>query len=156
MRLILLRHGKSVEKTDWHDRDEDRPLTKDGVEHATQVLRLTAPLVHAVEIWTSPWLRARQTAELASGIWKLPLREMDWLAAEAQSAAERAGRLRASTNVVLVGHDPDLSDLAQVLCGGRIELKKCGMAFLDGEPKAGGMTLGALLVPKTLLSLAGK
>jgi phosphohistidine phosphatase len=151
MRLILLRHGKSVEKTDWHDRDEDRPLTKDGVEHATQVLKLTAPFVHAVEIWTSPWLRARQTAELASGIWK-----MAWLAAEAQTPAERASRLRADTDVALVGHEPDLNELAQILCGGHIELKKCGMAFLEGEPKAGGMTLSALFVPKTLLTLAGK
>jgi phosphohistidine phosphatase len=154
MRLTLLRHGKAVEREEWQGDDAERPLTKDGIQQTTRVLKRARGLVKAVEIWTSPWLRARHTAELASGIWKLPLREMDWLAAGAVPAAERASRLQGHTDVVLVGHEPDLSELAKFLCGARLELKKSGLVFLDGEPRQGAMDLRGLLAPKMVLELA--
>lgn len=148
MRLTLLRHARAMERDEWQGDDADRPLTKDGIRQATRTLKDLRGLIKAVEIWTSPWLRARQTAELASGLWKLPLREMDWLAGEACPSADRASRLQANTDVVLVGHDPDLSDLARFLCGAQFELKKCGLVILDGQPRRGTMRLQLLLGPK--------
>ena len=156
MRLTLLRHARAMERDDWRGDDADRPLTKDGLRQATRVLRGGRALIKAGEIWTSPWLRARQTAELASGLWKLPLREMDWLAGEACPAADRASRLQPSTDVVLVGHEPDLSDLARFLCGAQIEFKKCGLAVLEGQPRRGTMKLLLLLAPKQALALQGQ
>ena len=156
MRLTLLRHGVAVDREDWQGADSERILTKDGIEEATRVLKLVRNRIKAVEIWTSPWLRARQTAELASGIWKLPLREIDWLAGDAVPTAERASRLQAHTDVVLVGHEPDLGDLVRFLCGARVTLKKSGLAVLKGEPRQGEMSLHCLLNPKLALELAGK
>lgn len=154
MRLTLLRHGPAVDREKWSGNDADRPLTDSGTELTTEVVEAAADLIKAEEIWTSPWVRARQTAELASSIWKLPLREMDWLAGEAKTAAERAARLHPHTDVVLVGHEPDFSDLVRFLCGARIELKKAGLVMLKGTPRQGEMVLKALLTPKQMLELA--
>jgi phosphohistidine phosphatase len=153
MQLTLLRHGPAVEREKWSGNDAERPLTENGAELTVSMLKHTRELIKAVEIWTSPWVRARQTAELASSIWKLPLREMDWLAGEALSAAERAARLQPHTDVVLIGHDPDLGDLARFLCGARIELKKGGLAMLKGVPRQSEMVLRGLYSPKQVLEL---
>ncbi len=154
MRLTLLRHARAMERTEWQGDDADRPLTKDGIRQATRALKGMRGLIAAVEIWTSPWLRARQTAELASGLWKLPLREMEWLAGEACPSADRASRLQPRTDVVLVGHDPDLSELARFLCGAQITMKKGGLAILEGQPRRGLMRLQLLISPKHALALS--
>ena len=154
MRLTLLRHGPAVDQEKWSGADADRPLTEVGNELTTATIKATRHLVKAVEIWTSPWVRARQTAELASSIWKLPLREMDWLAGESMPTPERAARLQPHTDVVLVGHEPDFSDLVRFLCGGRIELKKSGLVVLKGIPRQGEMVLRSLLTPKQMMELA--
>jgi phosphohistidine phosphatase len=154
MRLTLLRHGPAVDREKWSGDDAERPLTESGTELTIAMLKASRELVKAVEIWTSPWVRARQTAELASSLWKLPLREVEWLAGEAMSAAERASRLQPHTDVVLVGHEPDLSELVRFLCGAKIELKKAGLLMLKGTPRQGEMVLRTLLTPKLVLELA--
>jgi phosphohistidine phosphatase len=156
MRLTLLRHGQAVDREEWQGDDPSRPLTKTGQAETQQVCKLLRKLVKAGEIWTSPWLRARQTAEIASDVWKLPLREFDWLAGGALSAAERAARLQPHTDVVLVGHEPDFGELARFLCGAQLELKKSGLVVLKGDPRQGAMALRCLLSPKMALGLAGE
>jgi phosphohistidine phosphatase len=153
MRLFILRHAIATDPADWTGPDEDRPLTPKGSAKAAHVLASLAPLITADEIHTSPWLRARQTAELACHAWKLPLRPAPWLAGNAATAAERAARLQGLGNVVLVGHEPDLGDLIRYLCGARIQLKKCGLAILDGVPEENGMELIGLFAPKAVLAL---
>ncbi len=154
MRLTLLRHGPAVDQEKWSGNDADRPLTESGAELTTETIKSARGLIKAVEIWTSPWVRARQTAELASSLWKLPLREVDWLAGESMPAAERASRLQPHTDVVLVGHEPDLSDLVRFLCGAKIELKKSGLVILKGTPRQGEMILRSLMTPKQVMELA--
>jgi phosphohistidine phosphatase len=156
MHLWLLRHGKAEDRDRWSDDDALRPLTKAGISHARRVLGLLDAWVVASEIWTSPFLRARQTAEIAAAEWKLPLREQAWLAAEVVDAATVAAHLDPERDLILVGHEPDLGRLAGWLTGGNpIPLKKAGLCHLAGEPVAGGMELQALLAPKLILGLAG-
>ncbi len=58
--------------------------------------------------------------------------------------------------MVLVGHEPDLGELAGVLLGApALALRKAGCAWLRGEPEPGGMVLRALLSPKIVLALTG-
>lgn len=154
MRLTLLRHGPAVDREKWSGDDADRPLTESGTDLTVKTIKAARGLIKAVEIWTSPWVRARQTAELASSIWKLPLREMDWLAGVTMPTAERAARLQSHTDVVLVGHEPNFSDLVRFLCGAKIELKKGGLVSLKGTPQQGEMLLRGLLTPKQILELA--
>ncbi len=154
MRLTLLRHGPAVDREKWSGDDADRPLTESGTDLTTATIKAARGLIKAVEIWTSPWVRARQTAELASSLWKLPLREMDWLTGESMPASERASRLQPHTDVVLVGHEPDLSELVRFLCGAKIELKKSGLVVLKGTPRQGEMVLRSLMTPKQVMELA--
>lgn len=154
MRLTLLRHGPAVDREKWSGNDADRPLTESGLELTTGTIKAARGLIKAVEIWTSPWVRARQTAELASSLWKLPLREVDWLAGETMTASERSSRLQPHTDVVLVGHEPDFGDLVRFLCGAKIELKKAGLVVLKGTPRQGEMVLRSLMTPKQVMELA--
>jgi len=71
-------------------------------------------------------------------------------------AHEIAERNEQSTDVVLVGHEPDLSDLARFLCGAQLVLKKCSLAVLEGQPRRGTMKLQLLLAPKQALALLGQ
>ena len=58
---------------------------------------------------------------------------------------------------MLVGHEPDLGELIGVLCGGpALPLKKAGLALLEGQPCAGGMTATLLLTPPAVRMLQGK
>src|SRR3954469_13698461 len=108
MLLTLLRHGKAVDKDKWNQDDTERPLTKDGIEQAARAFKAVRRWVEAEEVWTSPWTRARQTAELAADAWKLPRREVPWLAGDAMAREQQLRLLPKDIDVVLVGHEPDL------------------------------------------------
>jgi phosphohistidine phosphatase SixA len=154
MLLTILRHGKALDRKDWAGPDEERPLSDDGVEQTIRVVKRLAPAIRARAIWSSPWRRARHTAELAGRFWNLPVREQPWLAGKALSAGERTARLESGTDIVVVGHEPDLSAWAGHLCGARLRLRKAGLIILEGEPAALGMELVALLPPRLLLGIA--
>lgn len=155
MILTLIRHGKAVEREAWHGDDADRPLTREGHAQMRAALRALTDVVKAEEIWTSPWKRARQTAELAAELWDLPLAECDWLAGEATEIPDWGRSLRGSSEVVLVGHEPDLGRFLGLMLGGRpMPLKKGGIAILEGMPRPGQMELRLLLGPKQAIAIA--
>jgi phosphohistidine phosphatase len=61
--------------------------------------------------------------------------------------------------VALVGHQPWLGELVSMLLfenrrdGARLTLGKGSVVWLEGEPRAGGMTLRALVPPRVLRTL---
>ena len=135
MTLYLLRHGiaeaKAAEKP-----DRERRLTPRGrarMRRAAQGLRaLVGPLD---AIYTSPYPRAAETAAIAhAALPKAPKpRPLDALA-HATSPMEALRVLRTvakGEHVMLVGHEPELSQLASLLLTGsidgmRLTLKKGG------------------------------
>ncbi|MBL6888099.1 MAG: histidine phosphatase family protein [Synechococcus sp. BS30m-G30] len=154
--LLLLRHGIAVERHQGVDHP-DRCLTPLGVERTFKVCcRLRDLGLIADRLYSSPYRRARETAELAvkSG-----------LATEVELASglEPGGdpwplvqRLQGSC--LLVGHEPDLSQLAAVLMGARsggLRLRKAGLCHLrwDGshQDPRGVAQLQGLLRPHLLL-----
>lgn len=155
MRLIFLRHGRAVERAEWVGRDADRPLTREGRIRTRAVLRATRHLVCPLGvIWTSPFARAAATARIAGRSWRAQVVVHDWLAAGAMSATDQLSHLPGG-DTVLVGHEPDLGELIGVLIGAPpIPLRKAGIAVLEGEPAAGGMTLQLLLTPRAALGRA--
>lgn len=155
MILTLLRHGKAAEREAWHGDDRDRPLTREGAVQARTAMRALAGVVQADEVWTSPWKRARQTAELAAELWDLPLTEHAWLAGEACEPIDWCRNLRAAGDVVLVGHEPDIGRLIAHLTGGRpMPLKKGGVAILEGMARPAQMELRLMLGPKHAIAIA--
>ena len=80
---------------------------------------------------SSPYRRAVETAQLAVQVGMAPQLELDDRLSPGGSAPELLERLKG--RVALVGHEPDLSELACELLGlapGRIRLKKAGLVLL--------------------------
>jgi phosphohistidine phosphatase len=152
--LWLLRHGEAVP----HDDDDDaRPLTDRGREQARAAGRALAALDVPVHVcFTSPKARALETARLACealGIEPIvhdPLRG-GFDVADAMALVQAAG---GEQRVLVVGHEPDFSQVVHDLTGARVDLKKGGVAGVRLGSGAQG-TLLVLLRPRELAAIAG-
>jgi len=129
--LWLLRHGEA----EPHDTrpDPERRLTPRGERQGIAAGRALRTLgVEFAAALTSPRVRAADTARLACeslGIESVVHEPLsgDFDADEAR--ALMAGQ-DADARVLLVGHEPDFSNVVYDLTGGRIDLKKGGIAAL--------------------------
>lgn len=155
--LLLLRHGIAEDG----EPDATRPLSPEGHRRTAAVLeRLLQLGLGADQLCSSPLLRARQTAELALAAGLAPggLALAEALAPGGAALAWlqglAAGEGLAGQRLALVGHEPDLGDLAAALIGapaGSLQLKKAGVALLRWQPGAGPGRLLLLATPKLLL-----
>ena len=158
MDLIIVRHGRAGDTSEWTGDDRLRPLTADGRYRTRKVLQRLRSSLRVDLIWTSPWTRAAQTAAIAADLWDLEATTQHWLAGDCGDPDLACAALAAphaeDLAVMLVGHEPCLGALIGHLIGCRpVPLKKAGLACLQGEPQAGGMTLDALLRPRLVLDL---
>ena len=81
MRLIIIRHAIAVPHGAPGYADEDRPLTPEGEARFREAARGLARAYDRPDaLLTSPWLRARQTAEIAGAAWKIEPKETKALA----------------------------------------------------------------------------
>ena len=163
--LYLVRHAIAAERgEDWPD-DEKRPLTAHGVSLFKESVRGLSRLDVAVdEIFTSSLVRAKQTAELlAAGLPGAPqVKVLDALAPGHAPGAVLAQLARDARRrrIALVGHEPDLGELAAHLVGaGRaLPFKKGGVCRIDVESlttrRAGALVW--FVTPKMLRGLSGK
>ena len=156
MRLYLMRHAEAVERDEWDGPDKTRPLTKGGRQEAARVAQALVSRRRAKvdAVWTSPLVRAVQTAELAGEALKAPVVECPELAGGAQLSELAAAlkRGKAPDRLMLVGHEPDFGWLLAGLLGETEPrpMKKSGVACLTGAFKPGGMKLLWRLEPKDL------
>ena len=138
--LYLVRHAIAAERgEDWPD-DDKRPLTARGVARFKESVEGMRKLgVEVDEIFTSPLIRARQTAELiAAGLPGKPaVRTLDALAPGHTPGSVMAQLARSAKRrrIALVGHEPGLGELAAHLIGaGRaLPFKKGGACRIDVE-----------------------
>jgi phosphohistidine phosphatase len=144
MNLYLLRHGIAVEPgTAGYESDSERPLTAKGKNRLRTVAKAMAELELSFDlILTSPFLRAKQTAEIIARCFKLEkkLVHSDDLTpgGDPRLLIQHLNRLRPEPeNVLLVGHEPYLGKLVALLAAGNtsldIDLKKGGLSKLDVE-----------------------
>ena len=160
MEIWLLRHAAAEERSS-SGRDSDRTLTEDGHKRAREVARGLAVLEPGIElILTSPYPRARQTAEPAARALGLSgrLRETRSLEPD-RNPEEILDEVRAEgvEAILLVGHEPHLGALLGRLVAGRpgveLPMKKAAIARVSWSGSGAG-TLRALLPPKVLELLA--
>ena len=162
--LYLVRHAIAAERGPKYPDDRLRPLTPAGSKKfAASVPGLMALDVVIDFVLTSPLVRARDTATLlASGLKPKPaIAEIEALAPGGRPAAVvEAIKTHAKRHrrLALVGHEPDLGELAAKLLGarGNVEFKKGGVALIDvdGATPGGPGTLRWMLTPKALRALA--
>jgi phosphohistidine phosphatase len=115
MRLLLVRHAEAAPGTP----DELRPLTPEGRAQARSLgEQLRSQGIEPSAVLTSPLLRARETGELLARQLGAETAVDDRLApgATPERVAEAAGE-RGGT-VIVVGHQPDCSQIAAALTGG--------------------------------------
>ena len=117
--LYLLRHADAGDPGEWRGDDNSRPLSDKGRRQASALGRFLGRRGFVPDVvLSSPRMRARQTAEFVAVTTKMRVELDDRLAGPLDLAmleallAEFDGR-----RLLLVGHDPELSELAATLIG---------------------------------------
>jgi phosphohistidine phosphatase len=164
MNLYILRHGLAAERGGaGHGKDSDRPLTPKGerklwkTAEAMEALKLSFDL-----ILSSPYTRARQTAQIIAEAFNArgELEFSDALApnGSAKKVIELIAALKpAPENVLLVGHEPYLSEFISLLATGEtsssVVLKKGGLCKVSAEALKPGRcaVIEWLLTPRQML-----
>ncbi len=157
--LWLLRHADA--EPHGTRVDSERRLTERGERQARLAgIALGRLQVNVEAILVSPKVRARQTAELASEGWgedrQALLATHEPLAGgfDARQALDALAGTDPEGNVMLVGHEPDLSGVVAELTGASIDLKKGGLAVV--RLGGGGGELVVLLRPRELALIADR
>ena len=159
LELYLVRHGIAAERGPEYPDDSKRPLTGKGIAALrNEAKALNALKVSVDVIIASPLTRTRQTAEvLAEHLSGKPtVAFSDALAPAGTPAAviQEIGNHPRKARIALVGHEPNIGELAARLIGARspIEFKKGAICRIDFEglpPQSRGM-LRWFLPPRIL------
>ncbi|NIO07989.1 MAG: phosphohistidine phosphatase SixA [Deltaproteobacteria bacterium] len=166
MNLFMMRHGIAVERgAPGVKTDRDRQLTAKGVKHVRQEAEgLLALRLSFDRILTSPFPRSSETARIVAEILGIKNNRLAKLAALAPggTVTELMRSIRPyskNTRLLLVGHEPLLSETISYLLNGteemELRLKKGGICRIEveGLPSKGAV-LHWLLTPKQLRLLA--
>ena len=135
--LYLVRHAIAAQRgEEWPD-DSKRPLTEAGINRFKEVVEGLAWLdVDIDEIFTSPLVRAKQTATLlAHGLGnKTSVKTLDALAPgyAPRQVMNELSRMAKHHRIALVGHEPGLGELASHLIGSSraLPFKKGGVCYI--------------------------
>lgn len=163
MQLFVFRHG-IAEDVAADGTDEYRALTEEGIEKTRKAAEGLAKISSRPDaILTSPLLRAKQTAAILGQVLQCEPRVMKALAFGPPSAIVRNLRRRRDDSVLLVGHEPTLSRLIELLLTGQeptdfVQMKKAGCACIETPLPDKGVTGGGKLLwlatPKMLRAMA--
>ena len=166
MDVYLMRHGPALarESTDA-PADDQRPLTQKGIKKTRRAAKgLTALRPGIDRLFSSPLLRARQTADIAAEAlrFKGQVEELTELAPDGD-LEKLVGSLTSYKDcqgILLVGHQPNLGETASLLLTGNtaleIDFKKSAVCCIKVNtfPARGHGSLGWMLAPKQLRKLA--
>ena len=143
MNLYIVRHAIAVdEATSDYESDSERPLTDKGRKKMRQIAKGLHNLgVEFDLILSSPYVRARETAEILAEVFKMkknitftenliPLGNPELLIGEINESYS-------VDSIALVGHEPHLSSLVGILVAENakidITLKKGGVCYLSAD-----------------------
>ncbi len=149
MELTIIRHAIAEDGVD----DAARPLSKKGKKRFEEVVKTLKKLdVRFDRILHSPKKRAVDTALMLHALCDGEFQSTPLLAKE---PSVELWELLNDGRIAVVGHEPHLTKLMSWLITGEaeegnFELKKGGVAQLEGEPEPAGMKLVSLLTPKVL------
>ena len=140
MRFFVMRHGPAEDQS-VSGRDADRALSSRG-RHRVEVMgRILLDVEKKIgRIVTSPLARAKETAELVrkeavnrGGAPPLFVRGELAMGGRSFPLVEELGREDVPT--LLVGHQPDLSDLVSDMTGVHVPMDKAMIAIVEWSPE---------------------
>lgn len=137
--LLLVRHAIAEPRgAAWPD-DTVRPLTKTGISRMREIARRLELIGEPAEVVvTSPLKRAADTASILTKEWEIPdakvIEELAPGHRPSVTIAAVADSVKGA-RIALVGHEPDLGELAAWLIGVKqpLPFKKGGVARIDLE-----------------------
>jgi phosphohistidine phosphatase len=147
MEIYILRHGLAQEANGGM-RDADRPLTPEGSKKLLPVLRRARAIdVQPPVILTSPYRRARETAQVAAEALRGEPKLVESRALTPDSSPElvwdEIRNHKSDRQIMIVGHEPLLSSVYSYLLGAasvQIDVKKGSLGRIDvdrftGQPR---------------------
>lgn len=153
--IWFLRHGEA--EPHGTRPDADRRLTERGERQSRAAGKALRALgVEFAHVFTSPRIRALDTARLTCEEVGCDMDVHEPLSKDfdARAALALLDEFGDDGRILVVGHEPDFSETVHELTGGRIALKKGGIAAVrvgDGEPE-----LFVLLRPKEIDLIAAR
>jgi phosphohistidine phosphatase len=163
LELYLIRHGVAAERGEEYPDDSKRPLTSEGIARLRKEAKaLDALDVAFDQILSSPLVRAKQTADIFAETMKgkPSIVTVDALTPAGTPAAviQELGRHMRKASLALVGHEPNMGELAAHLIGAKTSLpfKKgaiCRIDFSVFPPKGKGQLIW-FVPPRVLRKLA--
>ena len=143
MNIYVIRHAIAVDEgTPGYESDSERPLTDKGRRKMRQIAKGLRTLgVQFDQILSSPYVRARETAEILADVFKMkkkltftenliPLGNPELLVGEINEKYS-------VESLALVGHEPHLSALVGILAAENakldLTLKKGGVCCLSAD-----------------------
>jgi phosphohistidine phosphatase len=138
-RVYLVRHAKAEKDPPQGEHgDAARRLTPQGRALFFAMARTLAPDLGVTRVLTSPFARARETAEILAALASAPLEEEPLLASGASTGRALLDvARRAGPGTVLVGHNPELAEAVALAAGGEQRVKPGTIAALDLSPRGG-------------------
>lgn len=154
--LHFLRHAHAGDPLAWTGRDEDRPLSDKGERQADRLGAFLARVAFSPDVFiSSPKVRAARTAEIVAGHLGTAVMVDDRLARGLDLETLERVLVDAGdpARPVIVGHDPDFSELLALLAGASdLPMRKGAIALVDVErPLSAGAGTLRWLVPPDLL-----
>ncbi len=135
MQLYLLRHADADTQA---ESDDQRFLSEKGMIQASRVARFCdAHDIRPNFVLSSPIRRAHQTATEVANHLKSELVTVRWLACGAtpEVILEQLDEYKMAPSVMIVGHEPDFSNLAGALLGssiyGSVHVRKASLILID-------------------------
>ena len=168
MNIYIIRHAIAVDEgTPEYEEDSQRPLTDKGKKKMRQIAKGLRTLgVDFDLILSSPYVRAKETAEILADVFKtkmdiafsenlIPMGDPDLLISELNEK-------HSANSVALIGHEPHLTALISLLvsenAGVDMALKKGGVCRLSADDlhHTRKATLEWLLTPGILVEIGEK
>jgi phosphohistidine phosphatase len=158
MRLYFVRHGKAEEASGGID-DHERRLTPQGADRLQHAARVMLQLgIKPNPIYSSPRVRARQTAEIIGRVLNQPvqIREEVNFGFDLGGVAALIRDLPPDAQVMFVGHNPSISDVIRAMTGAEVDMKVGSLARVDVDRPENGLRgpLVWLLAPRVFDALA--
>lgn len=133
LRLFLLRHGKATNNQD-DTSDFNRQLNKKGQIQVNQIGYILQEKQYKINfILSSSAIRTTETAEIINHYLKLPKIkfEKELYLTDFQTILKRINQIKECPNVLYVGHNNGISDLATYLSGMHLSMSTSELIILE-------------------------
>jgi phosphohistidine phosphatase len=145
--FYLVRHGAAEKEP--RAGDAARRLTPEGRAAFEALVRALGPRLRLSRVLTSPFARARETAEILAAATGAPVEEEPALASGSSGARELlALGAAAGGGAALVGHNPEVAEAIALAAGRGADVRPGTIAEVEVEVGAGGAALTWLEGPQ--------